>query len=99
MQVEPIKPLLKAPGTKRLKLKFEVPLSNFAFKFNIHHYTSDTAYAGAQGSMQRGMGAGGLIMGWGPPRCCEDYVIQRTLHPRLLTTQFAPSPVDLHGTL
>ena len=37
MQVDPIKPMLKAPGTKRLKLKHDEPLLNFAFKFNLRH--------------------------------------------------------------
>jgi hypothetical protein len=35
VQVDPIKPALKAPGTKRLKLKCDEQLSNFAFKFNL----------------------------------------------------------------
>ena len=39
MQVDPIKPTLKAPGTKRLKLECDKPLSNFAFKFNLRRYT------------------------------------------------------------
>ena len=39
MQVEPIKPTSKAPGTKRLTLKYDEPLSNFAFKFNLRRYT------------------------------------------------------------
>ena len=39
MQVVPIKPTLKAPGTKRLKLKYDATLSNFAFKFNLRRYT------------------------------------------------------------
>ena len=39
MQVDPIKPTLKAPGTKRLKLHYAKPLSNFAFKFNLRRYT------------------------------------------------------------
>jgi len=30
VQVDPMKPTLKAPGTKRLKLEHEKPLSNFA---------------------------------------------------------------------
>ena len=34
-QVDPIKPKLKAPGTKRLKLKYDEPISNFAFKFKL----------------------------------------------------------------
>ena len=39
MQVDPIKPTLKAPGTERLKLKYDEPPSNFAFKFNLRRYT------------------------------------------------------------
>ena len=35
MQVDPVKPTLKAPGTKRLKLKCDEPLSDFAFNFNM----------------------------------------------------------------
>ena len=38
MQVGPIKPTLKAPGTKRLKLKYDVLLPNFAFKSNLRRY-------------------------------------------------------------
>ena len=41
VQVDPIKPKLKAPGTKRLKLKRDEPLSNFAFKINLRRYTMD----------------------------------------------------------
>jgi hypothetical protein len=32
-------PTLKAPGSKRLKLKYNKLLSSFAFKFNLHRYT------------------------------------------------------------
>ena len=35
VQVDPMKPTLKPPGTKRLKLKYDELLSNFAFKFNL----------------------------------------------------------------
>jgi len=38
VQVDPMKPTLKAPGTKRLKLQYGEPLSNFAFKFNLRRY-------------------------------------------------------------
>ena len=38
MQVDPMKPKLKPPGNKQLKLKCDVPLSNFAFKFNLRRY-------------------------------------------------------------
>ena len=41
MQVDPIKPKLNPPGTKRLKLKCDVLLSTFAFKFNSRRYTPD----------------------------------------------------------
>ena len=39
VQVEPIKPMLKAPGTKRLKLLYEEPPSSFAFEFNLRRYS------------------------------------------------------------
>jgi hypothetical protein len=39
VQVDPIKPKLKAPGTKRLKLKYDDPLSKFGFKFNLRRYS------------------------------------------------------------
>jgi len=35
VQVEPMKFMLKAPGTSRLKLKYDEPPSNFAFNFNL----------------------------------------------------------------
>ena len=38
MQVDPIKPTLKAPGTKRLKLKCDEPLLNFAFNSKLRRY-------------------------------------------------------------
>jgi len=40
VQVDPIKATLKAPGTQRLKLQYDEPLSNFAFKFNLRRYNS-----------------------------------------------------------
>jgi hypothetical protein len=39
VQVDPIKPTLKAPGTKRLKLQYDILPSNFAVKFNLRCYT------------------------------------------------------------
>jgi hypothetical protein len=35
-----MKPMLKAPGTKRLKLYNDEPPSNVAFKFNSRRYTT-----------------------------------------------------------
>jgi len=39
VQVDHIKPTLKAPGIKSLKRTYDEPLSNFAFKFNLCRYT------------------------------------------------------------
>ena len=39
MQVDPTKPILKAPKTKRLKLNYDGPPSNFAFKIILRRYT------------------------------------------------------------
>jgi len=38
VQVDPIKPAFKAPGSMLLKLRYDGPLSNFAFKFNLRRY-------------------------------------------------------------
>ena len=38
VQVDPIKPMLKSPGTKPLKLQYDGPHSNSAFKFNLSRY-------------------------------------------------------------
>jgi len=35
VQVDPIKPKLKPPGTERLKLSFDLQLSTSAFEFNL----------------------------------------------------------------
>jgi len=43
VQVDPIKPKLKPPGGKRLKLKCDVLLLNFAFKFNLRRYNKEIA--------------------------------------------------------
>jgi hypothetical protein len=45
VQVHPVKPTLKAPGTKRLKLKYNILLSSFAFNFNLRQYSRATARA------------------------------------------------------
>jgi hypothetical protein len=40
VQVDPIKPMFKPPGTKLLKLKYDEPLSSFAFNFNLRRYNA-----------------------------------------------------------
>ena len=39
MQVHPIKPTWRLPGTKRFKLKYDEVLQNFAFNFNLRRYS------------------------------------------------------------
>ena len=36
-----MKPTLKAPGAKRLKLKYDEPLPNVAFNINLRHYIEE----------------------------------------------------------
>jgi len=43
VQVDPIKPTLRAPVTKRLKLNCVEPLLNFAFNLNLRHYNEALA--------------------------------------------------------
>jgi hypothetical protein len=45
VQVDPIKPKLKPPGTERLKLKCDTLLSNCAFIFNLRRYNAATKKA------------------------------------------------------
>ena len=47
VQVDPIKPTLKAPGSERLKLKCDDLLLNFAFKFNLRRYSAGSTCAAA----------------------------------------------------
>ena len=68
MQVDPINPTLKPPGTKLLKLKYDEPLSKIAFKFNLRRYSKEPARQGWQIIGYYGGGAGdrgGLP--WGHP--------------------------------
>jgi hypothetical protein len=64
-----MKPTLKAPGAKRLKLKHDGPLSNFAFKFNLRRYITVARFAVDSVGTSRG--------------CC--HVIQRMSNPRFLS--------------
>jgi len=40
VQVDPFRPTLKAPRTKRLTQKYDGLLSSFAFNFNLRRYTT-----------------------------------------------------------
>jgi len=41
VQLDPIQPTLKAPGTNLLTLEFDEPLSNFALNFNFRCYNEE----------------------------------------------------------
>jgi hypothetical protein len=43
VQVNPMQPKLKPPGTERLKLKCDILPPTFAFKFNLRRYTTAPA--------------------------------------------------------
>ena len=57
MQVDPIKPTLKAPGIKLVKLKHDKPLSNIAFNWvQLRPYDKDACRrAKAEAAMKRMM--------------------------------------------
>jgi len=57
-QFDPIKHTLKAPGSKRLKLEYDEPPSNFAFKFNSRRYTRGSQDAAPDGGGRCGGGRG-----------------------------------------
>jgi len=43
VQVDPVKPTLNAPGTQRLKLKDDRPLSSYGFEINLRRSTKVSA--------------------------------------------------------
>jgi len=47
-----MKPLVKASGTKRLRLRYDGPLSNFAFKFNLRRYSKAAEIGKAHACLQ-----------------------------------------------
>jgi hypothetical protein len=56
MQVDPMEPAMKSPGSKRLKPKYDEPLSNFAFNFNFCRYSTAS---GGNVAIQAGGSLGG----------------------------------------
>jgi len=47
VQIDPMKPVLKAPGPMLSKLRYYGPLSNFAFSLNLRRYTVGAVAVGA----------------------------------------------------
>jgi hypothetical protein len=54
VQVAPIKPTLRAPGIKLSKLKYDKPISNFAFKFNLRRCIKALHATGKVGKLSLG---------------------------------------------
>jgi len=54
VQVVTIKPTLKPPVSKSLKLKSDALLSNVAFNFNLRRYSKGAAVAAAAGGSAAG---------------------------------------------
>jgi len=54
-----MKPKLKPPGTKRLKLNCDILYSNSAFKFNLRRYSPGSSASGGGGSSGGGGGRSG----------------------------------------
>ena len=52
VQVDPIKPTLKAHGTKRLKLYYDEPPSHFADNFNLRRHSPGPAWVAVSAAMQ-----------------------------------------------
>jgi len=48
-----MKPVLKAPGTMLLKLRYDGPLSNFGFNFDLRRYTMEAMEVHSVGVMHR----------------------------------------------
>ena len=57
MQVVPMKPKLKASGSKRLKLKSDTLPSNFAFNFNLRRFNEGQRGRDADAARERAAGA------------------------------------------
>jgi hypothetical protein len=67
VQVDHIKPTLKAPGINFLTLKYDEALSIFAFNFNLRRYI--TALCEDIYSMRH---AREFVLEVPPPRCCPQ---------------------------
>jgi hypothetical protein len=68
VQVEPIKPVLKAPGPTLLEHGYDGPLSKFAFNFNLRRYTLGVLHTTNDGGGGGGGGFGASFGGGGGGR-------------------------------
>ena len=105
MQAHPIKPALKPPGSKRLKLECDILLSNFASKFSLRRYSKGkgkgAAGAGGGGAgADAGAGAGDAAGGSGASggaadaaaALCQPVVAAKAAAPKSGKPQFRFAP-------
>ena len=67
VQVDPMTPVLKPPGTNRLKLQYDILLSTSAFKFNLRRYCGVGGVMdpmAAMQHMQHLVGRCGFTLSW-----------------------------------
>ena len=67
MQVDPMKLTLIAPEAMRLKLKYDEPLSNFAFNFNSRRYKKELDEQAAKDALKDQADAAAAAGGVVPP--------------------------------
>ena len=74
VHVDPIKPMLKLPGTRPLKLISDIPLSTFGFIFNLHHYIKgrERREAAARAAAAGALGTAADAGDQGKPRVRES---------------------------
>jgi len=64
VQVVPIKPTLKVPGSKHLKPKYDEPLLNFAFNFKLRRYDEARQRERVEAEAERRREKADLTVGW-----------------------------------
>ena len=63
VQLDPIKPTLTAPKSKRLKLKHDELLSTYAFDFNLRRYTMAVPVVADVAEMFKAVDGGAMAAG------------------------------------
>jgi len=94
VQVDPMKPMLKAPGPKRLKQECDEPPSNFAFEFNLCRYFTVYEDGDKVRSAAPSVG-GGLGDTVGGACIAISYLIRGIFNPRNINPRnIAPRDID-----
>jgi len=78
VQLDPIKPALKVPGTKHLTLEYGKLLSNFGFKFNLRRYTEGDSLRKFYVSLRKQLPGSEMAEAW-PHRYCSPRHTRRML--------------------